>query len=220
MKRFLQGFFSFSRKEQLGILVLIGLIIAVLVLRSLLPGWRNRAERDFSGYQEQIDRFEDGISGSRMDRPDESAGTSTQQAAETVSAQAVQININVADSIELQEIRGIGPVLAKRIVKYRFLLGGFMSCEQLKEVYGIDEERYRQIEKQVYADSSGIRYILLNQADRYTLSRHPYLNESQAEAIINFRKVKGSLERPEQLLEGNILDQEVYIKISPYLRIQ
>jgi len=220
MKRFLKGFFSFSRKEQLGILVLIALIIVILVLRSLLPGWRHRAERDFSEYQEQIDRFEEAISGSVMEQPGDSVEASPGQIGEEVSAKVVLININSADSIELQVIRGIGPVLSKRIVKYRYLLGGFVSREQLKEVYGIDEERYRQIEKQVYADSSGIRYILLNQVDRYTLSRHPYLNESQAEAIINFRKVKGSLERPEQLLDGNILDQEVYIKISPYLRIE
>ncbi len=233
MKRFLKAFFSFSRKEQLGILVLIALIIIVLVLRSLLPGWQSRAERDFSEYREQIDRFEESISGSGTVLPGDSVASQPgdpvaslprqpgeragSQDPERPSSEAVMININSADSIELQQIRGIGPVLSKRIVKYRYLLGGFVSREQLKEVYGIDDERYNQIENQFYTDTSGIRHMDLNKVDQYTLARHPYLNESQAGAIINYRKLKGSIAEPERLLEEYILDEEVYRKISPYL---
>jgi len=232
MKRFLKGFFSFSRKEQLGILVLICLIIIVLVLRSLLPGWRNRSETNFSEYQEQIDRFEESISGSNDDQqvdPPSSLPGQHNEADDTEvvespssrvdppSSRAVLININSADSVGLRQIRGIGPVLSKRIVKYRYLLGGFVSSEQLKEVYGIDEERYEQIEKQFYTDSSGIRYIDLNKADQYALSRHPYLSESQAGAIITYRKSRGDIDRPELLLDEKILDEEVYRKIRPYL---
>jgi len=251
MKRFLKGFFSFSRKEQLGILVLICLIIIVLVLRSLLPGWRNRSETDFSEYQEQIDRFEESISGSNDDQQvdppsslpgqhseaddtevpespsslpgqlsesdDTEVPESPSSRVDPPSSRAVLININSADSVGLRQIRGIGPVLSKRIVKYRYLLGGFVSSEQLKEVYGIDEERYEQIEKQFYTDSSGIRYIDLNKADQYALSRHPYLSESQAGAIITYRKSRGDIDRPELLLDEKILDEEVYRKIRPYL---
>src|SRR5665648_1161064 len=46
------------------------------------------------------------------------------------------IDINSCDSATLVTLSGIGPVLSARIIKYRRLLGGFATTEQLKEVYG------------------------------------------------------------------------------------
>ena len=46
-------------------------------------------------------------------------------------------DLNEVDSVWLTSIHGIGPVLSKRLVKYRKLLGGFNSIDQLKEVYGL-----------------------------------------------------------------------------------
>jgi competence protein ComEA len=203
MRRFFQRFFSFSRKEQRGIIALTALIIIVLLLRNLLPGWQDRRVRDFSGYEEEIERFEESVSGSREPPAD---------------APGALININAADSIELREIRGIGPVLSKRIVRYRYLLGGFVRSGQLKEVYGIDDRRYEQISGQFCIDTALIRHIPLNRVDRYTLARHPYLSDEQAGAVIRYRADHGRIDRPSQLLEERILDKETFDKISPYLR--
>lgn len=52
-----------------------------------------------------------------------------------------QVELNSTDSIELIKIKGIGPVFASRIMKYRDLLGGYVSISQLQEVYGIDSDR-------------------------------------------------------------------------------
>ena len=49
------------------------------------------------------------------------------------------ININAASALELEELPGIGPVLAQAIVDYREEHGSFESAEQLTEVYGIGE---------------------------------------------------------------------------------
>lgn len=62
----------------------------------------------------------------------------------------VQIELNGADTTELMTVKGIGPTFARRIVKYRKLIGGFQSKEELLKVYGIDEERYAGIAPQVY----------------------------------------------------------------------
>ena len=69
--------------------------------------------------------------------------------------QKAQIDINGCDSAALVALPGIGPVLSARIIKYRKLLGGFASVEQLKEVYGLPEETYEMIKGRLYADSSG-----------------------------------------------------------------
>ena len=49
----------------------------------------------------------------------------------------VVVEINTADSAELMRLNGIGASFSRRIVKYRNLLGGFISKEQLLEVYGM-----------------------------------------------------------------------------------
>jgi competence protein ComEA len=49
------------------------------------------------------------------------------------------VNINTASASELEELPGIGEVLAGRIVAYRERFGPFGSVDQLIEVEGIDE---------------------------------------------------------------------------------
>jgi len=55
------------------------------------------------------------------------------------------ININTATEQELEELPGIGPVTAKRIVEYRQQAGGFKSVEQLLEVKGIGPKKLAAI---------------------------------------------------------------------------
>jgi len=47
------------------------------------------------------------------------------------------ININTADVAELDQLPGIGPVIAQRIIDFRDFYGAFDSIDQLEEVQGI-----------------------------------------------------------------------------------
>lgn len=55
------------------------------------------------------------------------------------------IDINTADETELQELPGVGPVLAGRIVAHRETVGRFESVEDLLDVAGIGETRLDSI---------------------------------------------------------------------------
>jgi len=55
------------------------------------------------------------------------------------------ININKADSGTLQQLPGIGPAYADRIVEWRELNGRFKSKSQLLEIRGIGERRLEVI---------------------------------------------------------------------------
>lgn len=57
-----------------------------------------------------------------------------------------QIDINTATAAQLEEIPGVGPVLAQRIIAYRDQNGGFASVEQLTEVSGIGEATFAQMQ--------------------------------------------------------------------------
>lgn len=66
----------------------------------------------------------------------------------------LKIELNQADSAELVKLYGIGPVLSKRIIRYRTSLGGkFHSVEQLRNVYGLPEETFLNIKHHLWIDS-------------------------------------------------------------------
>jgi competence protein ComEA len=52
-----------------------------------------------------------------------------------------RIHLSTATAEQLDEIDGIGPTLAERIVEYRDAHGGFRSVDELAEVEGIGEKR-------------------------------------------------------------------------------
>lgn len=55
------------------------------------------------------------------------------------------ININTATNNRLQELPGVGPAYAERIVTWREENGAFTSKEQLREIKGIGEKRLARI---------------------------------------------------------------------------
>ncbi len=57
----------------------------------------------------------------------------------------VQISINDADISELENLPGIGPSLAKKIVEYREANGNFKNLEDLKKVKGIGDKLFQKI---------------------------------------------------------------------------
>ncbi|HHV71000.1 MAG TPA: ComEA family DNA-binding protein [Clostridia bacterium] len=60
-----------------------------------------------------------------------------------------KININTANKQQLENLTGIGPALAERIIKYRETNGYFRSIEELKNVSGIGEKRFEQLKDEI-----------------------------------------------------------------------
>lgn len=129
----------------------------------------------------------------------------------------VIVDINTADSAELDEIKGIGGAFAKRIIKYRERLGGFYKTEQLMEVYGLDEQKYNEIKDQVSIGKASLKTININTAVFNDLKSNPYLSFKQINAIIQYRKQHGNYTGIDDLKKVVLLNQEVIDKISPYI---
>jgi DNA uptake protein ComE-like DNA-binding protein len=130
------------------------------------------------------------------------------------------LDINSCDSASLVSLPGIGPVLSARIIKYRHLLGGFASINQLKEVYGLPVETFDLIKRRVFADSSAVLRININSADYKELSRLPYFEKYEVTTILKFRELKGKVTGITDLIENKLITEEKAEKVRPYLKFE
>lgn len=64
-----------------------------------------------------------------------------------------QVNINEADAAHLEDLPGIGPVLAERIIAYREIHGDFDTAHEITAVSGIGEDTFRELEPYIIAES-------------------------------------------------------------------
>ena len=60
-----------------------------------------------------------------------------------LAALLLALNLNTATPKQLEELPGVGPVLAKRIVDFREKKGGYKRIEELLAVPGISERKFK-----------------------------------------------------------------------------
>ena len=127
------------------------------------------------------------------------------------------IELNNADTLALDKIRGIGAAFARRIFNYRERLGGFYRKEQLMEVYGLDSLKFEEIRDQIRIDESYLKKIDINSATFDELKRHPYLKYKHINAIIQYRTQHGKFNNIADLKKVAILTAENIEQLAPYL---
>ena len=62
-----------------------------------------------------------------------------------VSFASEKIHLNSASAVELTEIKGVGDVLARRIIEYRQAHGQFKSLEELANIKGVGDKKLKKI---------------------------------------------------------------------------
>ncbi len=63
-----------------------------------------------------------------------------------------RVNLNTATKAELQELPGVGEVIAERIINYRNQAGFFSNKEEVKNIRGIGELRFEQLVDKIKVD--------------------------------------------------------------------
>lgn len=126
------------------------------------------------------------------------------------------IEINSADSLSIVYLKGVGPAFTKRIIKYRSMLGGFHNINQLREVYGMTDSLFLNVQSQIQVDKTQIIKIPINAIDFNSLRKHPYFSYASAQAIINFKFKHGKLTE-QDLKSLGVFSEEKLALILPYI---
>jgi competence protein ComEA len=127
-----------------------------------------------------------------------------------------EFDINTADTTTLQKLK-IGITLAQRIINYRDKLGGFVSFDQLIEVYNLPADGIEEIKKYAYLNVP-VKKKYLNQVSAEELKQHPYFKKI-AYSIVNYRQQHGNFTNLADLKKIKTIDDAIFQKIAPYLSL-
>ena len=122
------------------------------------------------------------------------------------------IDLNTADTTLLKRVPGIGSSFARRIVKYRELLGGYYVVEQLQEVYGMDRERYDAIYP-YFTVGTAVRPLTLT-ID--SISYHPYLSWRHKRALRRLLEAEQTLDWSHLMATGDFTRDDS-LRLAPYM---
>lgn len=130
------------------------------------------------------------------------------------------VELNSADTTLLMQIKGIGSGYAKGIVRFRNETGGFISVDQLREVFGMRQDNFERIKPFCTVNSTLVKKIKVNIASVDRLNSHPYINFYQAKALFELRRKKGKLHSMNDLNLLSEFSTDDIDKISPYLNFE
>jgi competence protein ComEA len=132
-------------------------------------------------------------------------------------------DLNLADTTQLQQIKGIGRGRAKWIVLRRNELGGYVDEAQLADVFVLRDapDLVDSLRKYTFvAPGFAPRPVNINSATFDELWTHPYVGKPLARLIVAFRKQHGPYKTPEDLRQIKILKEESFVKLRPYVRCE
>jgi DNA uptake protein ComE-like DNA-binding protein len=112
----------------------------------------------------------------------------------------VLIDINQATQEDLIKIYGIGEAISLRILKFKESLGGFVSMEQMKDVWGLSPEVIDNLNTHFKVSVlPKLKKIDINNASIKELSEFPYFKYPISKNIVTFRSMNGDFKNIDDL---------------------
>ena len=101
-----------------------------------------------------------------------------------------------------------------RILKYKESLGGFVSMEQMKEIWGLSPEVVQSLSANFKVGAlPGFKKIDINNASVKELAQFPYFKYNLAREIVIYRSMNGGIKNTADLIKikGFPVDKESII---------
>lgn len=129
------------------------------------------------------------------------------------------IDVNAADESQWQQLRGIGPYYAARILRFRNALGGFHQINQIADTWQLPDSTFQAIRPFLTLKTDVIQ-ININTVAQKALANHPYISRRQAAAVIAFRQEHGPFADSAALSQVYALSDSTLERILPYLQFE
>jgi competence protein ComEA len=130
------------------------------------------------------------------------------------------IDINIADTVALIALPGIGNKLAQRIINFRDKLGGFYSTEQIGETFGLPDSTFQKIKTRFIISNTSVKLFNINTATVDEMKTHPYIRYALANAIVQYRTQHGNFAAVTDIKNIMTVTEAQYSKAAPYLGVQ
>ncbi|TDO96507.1 ComEA family DNA-binding protein [Flavobacterium sp. 245] len=140
------------------------------------------------------------------------------QKADFKKEKIITMDINQASQEDLIKIYGIGEALSLRILKQKEILGGFVSMEQMNDIWGLSPEVIAELNSHFKITiPRDLKKIAINDASLKELSQFPYFKYALAKQIITYRSMNGNFNNIEDLIKIKDFPVEKAKIISLYL---
>ena len=124
------------------------------------------------------------------------------------------IDVNLADSVLLCRVPGIGPYFSRKVLQYRRRLGGYTSTDQLLEIEDFPADALAWVE---VTDTSVLEKLQINSLSTRKLMKHPYMGYYRASEIADYRRVHGPIRSMEVLKSLPHFSEADILRLSPYI---
>jgi len=227
----IKDYFTFNRAEQRGLFVLVTVLFIIVIANEVIPVVIRPASINIAGFEKEVDEFENAVRVSdslenltrrlkykRSQNPGIN-GKDSSILHKPFPKEIFFIELNSADTFALQRLRGIGPSFARRIVKYRERLGGYIDKLQLLEIWEMDTSKYNSIKEHLTVNPDSVHLINLNTITFKKLLSHPYFPFEITKAIMIYRKDHKKFVSVGELKNLKEISDSAFRKIRSYVRV-
>ena len=232
MRKFLTGYFYYSRSERNGLIVLLSFSAFFLLVPHLIKQFsKPRQAIDFREYEKAFLAFQNSVNAS------DTEGVSAEKST------LFTFNPNEASFDDFLQL-GLSEKIATTILHYREKGGQFYKKEDLQKIYGLTSEDYNRLERFIeignmpnkYAFSSEKRFeksyfrqnetqvsIKLSLFDPNTASEIDLLTlgieEKIVKNLLKFREKKGRFYKKEDLKKIYGFSEIDFLRLKDYIQI-
>ncbi len=213
LRKIIQDYFSFSRKERNGLLVLLMLIILFSVANHLLFLFED--DGAFSPDESWELQFVD----------------ENQNREQKQEKSLFFFNPNTIDSLAIDSL-AIPSKIKQNILKYRSKGGRFFSAEDLSRIYGMTDSLYQVLKEYVQIDDPKTKHISQSSIQKScalgafcpdTCSENDWhqmgLSEDQSRRMFRFCQAVGHFKSKKQLLKFQGIPKNLMDSLLKYMQI-
>jgi competence protein ComEA len=243
-KQFVRDYFKFTRKERIGILIMVSIILLCIISSLFFPVIHRRKTESF-------EKFKDEISALKSD----SGNIDHENHSKPFLVNSGQYNSNAIDFHQLQkqgfsfdpnhgspedwEKVGVGEKIINTIRNYLNKGGRFYKPDDIRKIWGLSSVQANQIipflkingnkfpiRPATYVKSNSVKSVTfpnelgpidINLADSNDFKSLPGIGSKLSFRIINFREKLGGFYTINQVAETYFLPDSTFKKIKPFL---